>query len=102
MGLRRLKAEELEGDLCAPVDRAPAVGVPELDAPVVRALAEEAEPGPERVHRRARLQLRTAAPRLRSGAIPCPYPHTSVDVDEVIFYQRGVEDAGYEGSFVAG
>jgi len=22
-------------------------------------------------------------------AIPCPYPHSSVDVDEVIFYQRG-------------
>ena len=22
-------------------------------------------------------------------AVPCPYPHTSVDVDEVIFYQRG-------------
>jgi homogentisate 1,2-dioxygenase len=22
-------------------------------------------------------------------AIPCPYPHASVDVDEVIFYQRG-------------
>jgi homogentisate 1,2-dioxygenase len=23
------------------------------------------------------------------GAIPCPYPHSSVDVDEVIFYHRG-------------
>jgi homogentisate 1,2-dioxygenase len=22
-------------------------------------------------------------------AVPCPYPHSSVDVDEVIFYQRG-------------
>jgi len=22
-------------------------------------------------------------------AVPCPYPHTSVDVDEVLFYQRG-------------
>ncbi len=22
-------------------------------------------------------------------AIPCPYPHASVDVDEVLFYQRG-------------
>lgn len=24
-----------------------------------------------------------------AGAIPCPYPHSSVDVDEVIFYARG-------------
>lgn len=24
-----------------------------------------------------------------AGAIPCPYPHASVDVDEVIFYARG-------------
>ena len=23
------------------------------------------------------------------GAVPCPYPHSSVDVDEVLFYQRG-------------
>lgn len=24
-----------------------------------------------------------------AGAIPCPYPHASVDIDEVIFYSRG-------------